>query len=236
MKRKVYRRTHSRIAKMVSSCKVVVLVLKAVVLITCSAFFGKSALEAVKTYNSGLKSMTTSATLANPDGIQLPTLVFCNQSGFKNVEINTRLNDYKANTMTLKDFYISVERNDVIGKQNKINFTIDPVYSAFKGICYALSIKEKAKPFQTYVISLTSKHNLNLYTMEPGSEMFIVLDVWPEKPTKLAISAETAMSDIYVEKQILEKTEDCIEDKTYNFYSNLLCPAICCELSNMRCM
>ena len=36
-------------------------------------------------------------------GISLPTLVICNQTGFKNEELNTHLDDFKRNTIELND-------------------------------------------------------------------------------------------------------------------------------------
>ena len=64
-------------------------------------------------------------------GMLLPTLVICNQSGFKNELLNTNLDDFKSNTIAFDD--VVLDKPSIQQRINSVNFTIETVYSAFRG-------------------------------------------------------------------------------------------------------
>lgn len=111
--------------------KAAFLAIKTILLLVCIGFFAKSALEIWKQYHSGLKTMTTNVH-ANSEGLDLPAFLICNQSGFKNEDVNTRLADYKANTLSLEDLEIHIEGSFDGKDVSNVSYSIEAIHSAYK--------------------------------------------------------------------------------------------------------
>ena len=139
----------------------------------------------------------------------LPPLVICNQSGFKNELLNTNLEDFKRNTIALDD--VIFDNTSIQHSNHSINFTIETVYSAFRGRCYAIKFKKMMDKNLDFVdIGLKGGQNLHLYTLEPGFEKLLTFEFWINKPMKLEMKKEYNIADLYVTKEIImQESNDC---------------------------
>ena len=149
----------------------------------------------------------------------LPTLVICNQSGFKNGLLNTNLEDFKRNTIAIDDVILD---NTSIQQSNNcvINFTIETVYSAFRGRCYAIKFKDMIWETITMYVDVVLKggQNLELYTLEPGFEKFLTFEYWIKKPKKLKMKKEYSFTDLHVTKEIImQESNDCDLRNSYEY-------------------
>ena len=140
----------------------------------------------------------------------LPTLVICNQSGFKNELLNTNLEDFKRNTIALDD--VLHHNTSIKQSNNSVNFTIETVYSAFRGRCYAIKFNDKIWQTITMFVDIELKGGLDLelYTLEPGFEKFLIFEYWVKKPKKLKMKKHNSFADLHVTKEIkMQESNDC---------------------------
>ena len=148
----------------------------------------------------------------------LPTLVICNQSGFKNELLNTNLEDFKNNTIALDD--ILHDNTSIQLRNHSLNFTIETVYSAFRGRCYAIKFKEMILEKITMFVAIELKggENLELYTLEPGFEKFLTFEYWIKKPKKLKMKKEYSFADLHVTKEIkMQESNGCDLRNSYEY-------------------
>ena len=64
-----------------------------------------------------------------------PTILICNQTGFKSSEINTDLEDYLNNTIDADDLFVDMG----FINQNYMPLIMDkirPIYTPYKGRCF----------------------------------------------------------------------------------------------------
>ena len=140
----------------------------------------------------------------------LPTLVICNQSGFKNELLNTNLEDFKRNTIALDD--VLHHNTSIKQSNNSVNFTIETVYSAFRGRCYAIKFNFMIWETITMFVDIELKagQNLEIYTLEPGFEKFLTFEYWIQKPKKLKMKKHNSFADLHVTKEIImQESNDC---------------------------
>ena len=147
----------------------------------------------------------------------LPTLVICNQSGFKNELLNTNLEDFKRNTISLDD--VIPDNTSIQQRNHSVNFTIETVYSAFRGRCYAIKFKQMMDENLDFVdIGLKAGQNLHLYTLEPGFEKLLTFEFWINKPKKLEMKKEYNIADLYVTKEIImQESNHCNLRNSYEY-------------------
>ena len=63
-------------------------------------------------------------------------------------------------------------------RNHSVNFTIETVYSAFRGRCYAIKFKEMMDENLDFLdIGLKTGQNLHLYTLEPGLEKLLTFEL-----------------------------------------------------------
>ena len=44
----------------------------------------------------------------NPDGLELPAITICNETAYKNFEMNLDRESYLKNTLNLEDFFVNL--------------------------------------------------------------------------------------------------------------------------------
>jgi hypothetical protein len=104
-------------------------------------------------------------------------------------------------------------------RNHSVNFTIETVYSAFRGRCYAIKFKEMMDENLDFLdIGLKTGQNLHLYTLEPGLEKLLTFEFWIKKPRKLELKKEYTFADLHVTKEIImQESNDCDLRNSYEY-------------------
>ena len=69
------------------------------------------------------------------------------------------------------------------------------------------------------LIPIQSGHNLDLYTLEPGSEKFMAFEYWISKPKMIKLRKEHKIADFYINKQIkVQSSATCLSKNSYQYF------------------
>lgn len=202
-------------------CTLVFSAIKVTAFFICGYLFLDSAFESLNLHKSGLTTSTKSMRKIDKNvGLGFPSIIVCNQSGFKTDEIVTDLQEYNDNTVAKDDIIEVVECHF-----NDCQFEIETIYSAFNGRCYAVKMKTFVQEAvsQYFIIKLKKElqKHLKLLTIEKGLEYLLAFDIWIEKPVIQLIDAEKdVVMDYVIYRNILEKVENC-SDKSSNDYMGM---------------
>ena len=88
----------------------------------------KTILETLWVLISG-KTTVVSDVVMPEKGMNFPHVTICNQTGYKNTDINLNLKDYLDSTMTLESFFVDIEPED----GPKLNYSIKTTFAKYKG-------------------------------------------------------------------------------------------------------
>ena len=154
------------------------------------------------------------------DGLEFPSITFCNETGFKNKDMISNINweTFMENTLDLNEFFVKME--DTNGQP--FNYTIKTTYSLYKGRCYTFEIEGLFKT-QEPVIQLWVRRESNLKFLlhERGNEIWLYFEFWPLRPIWHKAGQFSGLIDVAVVKSELK--EHCHNDLKdhYNQYQCL---------------
>ena len=129
---------HRRVKQNISYLKMckVSNVLKLITFIACAIGFLEISWHLLMDFSSGSTIVSSNYIKMNPDETLLsPTILICNQTGFKSSEINTNLEDYLNNTIDADDLFIDMG----FVNQNYMPLIIHKIrsiYTPYKGRCF----------------------------------------------------------------------------------------------------
>ena len=129
---------HRRVKQNISYLKMckVSNVLKLITFIACAIGFLEISWHLLMDFSSGSTIVSSNYIKMNPDETLLsPTILICNQTGFKSSEINTDLEDYLNNTIDADDLFVDLG----FINQNYMPLIMDkirPIYTPYKGRCF----------------------------------------------------------------------------------------------------
>ena len=129
---------HRRVKQNISYLKMckVSNVLKLITFIACAIGFLEISWHLLMDFSSGSTIVSSNYIKMNPDETLLsPTILICNQTGFKSSEINTDLEDYLNNTIDADDLFVDMG----FVNQNYMPLIMDkirPIYTPYKGRCF----------------------------------------------------------------------------------------------------
>ncbi len=108
----------------------------------CLGFSSKSIYEALAQLISS-DTTVNSGVLEHPNGIEIPNLIVCNESGFKNLELNTNMKDYLANTIQQNETILKIGKDFMNDLSWTGDYKVRPIYTAYRGTCYILETHGK---------------------------------------------------------------------------------------------
>ena len=129
---------HRRVKQNISYLKMCTVsnVLKLITFIACAIGFLEISWHLLMDFSSGSTIVSSNYIKMNPDETLLsPTILICNQTGFKSSEINTDLEDYLNNTIDADDLFVDMG----FVNQNYMPLIMDkirPIYTPYKGRCF----------------------------------------------------------------------------------------------------
>ena len=129
---------HRRVKQNISYLKMCTVsnVLKLITFIACAIGFLEISWHLLMDFLSGSTIVSSNYIKMNPDETLLsPTILICNQTGFKSSEINTDLEDYLNNTIDADDLFVDMG----FVNQNYMPLIMDkirPIYTPYKGRCF----------------------------------------------------------------------------------------------------
>ena len=142
---------HRRVKQNISYLKMckVSNVLKLITFIACAIGFLEISWHLLMDFLSGSTIVSSNYIKMNPNETLLsPSILICNQTGFKSSQISTNLEDYLNNTIEYGDLFVDFG----FMNQNYVPRTIDkirPIYTPYKGRCFVFEPSIKVSSFLT---------------------------------------------------------------------------------------
>ena len=110
--------------------------LKFLAITSCAAGFFIISWHLLKDFSSGSTIVSSNYIKMTADEKLLsPSILICNQTGFKSTRISTNLEDYLNDTIDSKDIFVDFGFMDQMNQPNIIN-KIRPIYTPYKGRCF----------------------------------------------------------------------------------------------------
>jgi hypothetical protein len=95
----------------------------------CLLLFLSNSLDNARSYFSGQTTLTENVEKLN--NFTYPSLTFCNETGFKNIELNYNLSDYIKNTINIQEIF----------KQPIPE--VRTTHSLYRGLCFTFTVTPK---------------------------------------------------------------------------------------------
>ena len=128
---------------------------KFLIYVFCCVSFFLNSYAIFKEYWSNPTIVSTKIEMSLDRKIDMPSILICNETGFKDSIVTTDYQKYKNNTINLNDFLIDVVVSYDTQKE-VLNITLEPIrdniktiFTAFHGTCFL--IEENIKVLNLYL-------------------------------------------------------------------------------------
>ena len=157
------------------------------------------------------KTTLSSEIHTKEDGLILPSVTFCDKNGFKNTQLNLRLEDYLENTINLDDFFVNAS-SGFYGKSTPLNYSVKTTFGLYRGRCYTFDFHDKFPAQALNKLVLRTGQNLQYFIHQPGDEIWLYMGWWPSRPKFFDVEGEVGMLDVPLKMSFFVKKKNCDEN------------------------